>query len=85
METKICKICERELPLSQFANNRYGTPLSTCRECINDKRAQTRYNRAQMGGVVRLPFPIRTSTARPSATYGVRCAVPRSGLKAVGV
>lgn len=50
METTTCKVCGRDLPLSAFANNRYGTPLSTCRECINDKRAQTRYERAQTGG-----------------------------------
>lgn len=50
MEIKICKVCGRELPLSQFANNRYGTPLSTCRECVNEKRAETRYNRAQVWG-----------------------------------
>ena len=62
METKICKVCGRELPLTQFANNRYGTPFSTCRECVNEKRAQTRYERAQVGGVNPLPFPTRTST-----------------------
>lgn len=50
MGTKVCKVCGRELPLSQFANNRYGTPLSTCRECVNEKRAQTRYDRNQGGG-----------------------------------
>lgn len=55
METKVCKACGRELPLSQFANNRYST-LSTCRECVNEKRAETRYNRAQMGGGKTAPF-----------------------------
>ncbi len=50
METKTCKVCGRELPLTQFANNRYGTPFSTCRECVNEKRAQTRYDRTQVGG-----------------------------------
>ena len=67
METKICKVCGRELPLTQFANNRYGTPFSTCRECVNEKRAQTRYERAQVGGVNPLPFPTRTSTAKSRA------------------
>lgn len=56
MGTKTCKVCGRELPLSAFANNRYGTPVSTCRECVNEKRAQTRFNRAQMGGKTP-PFP----------------------------
>lgn len=57
METKVCKTCGRELPLSQFANNRYGTPLSTCRECIKEKRAQTRYDRINsVGGGKNDPF-----------------------------
>lgn len=86
METKNCKVCGRELPLTMFANNNHGTPLATCRDCVAEKKRTTRYNRAQfVGGVKPLPFPIPTSTARPSATYGVRCAVLRSGLKAVGV
>ena len=62
METKTCKVCGRELPLPAFANNRYGAPLSTCRECVSEKRAQTRYNNARMGGVKPLPFPTPTST-----------------------
>lgn len=56
METKTCKVCGRDLPQTQFANNRYGTPFSTCRECVNEKRAQTRYKRAQMGGGRQTPF-----------------------------
>lgn len=50
METKICKVCGRELPLTAFANNRYGTLLSTCRECVSEKRAQTRYDRINSVG-----------------------------------
>ncbi len=57
METKVCKTCGRELPLSQFANNRYGTPLSTCRECVNEKRAQTCHDRINsVGGGKTAPF-----------------------------
>lgn len=68
METKTCKVCGRELPLTQFANNRYGTPFSTCRECVNEKRAQTRYDRTQVGGVdKRLPFPTSCLTANSHA------------------
>lgn len=55
METQICKVCERELPLSRFANNRYGTPLSTCRECVAEKKRETRYTRTQ-GGAKSAPF-----------------------------
>lgn len=63
MEAKICKSCGRELPLSEFANNSYGTPFATCRECIAEKKRITRYERTQVwGGVKRLPFQTRTST-----------------------
>ncbi len=40
-ETKKCKCCGRELPLSEFSSNGLGT-LSTCKECIQKKRAATR-------------------------------------------
>lgn len=63
METRARKVCGRELPLSDFANNRYGTPIATCRECVAEKKRDTRYDNAQMGGVKPLPFPTRTSTA----------------------
>lgn len=50
METKACKNCGRELPLSDFRIVKGGGHSATCNECIAEKRAQTRYNRAQMGG-----------------------------------
>lgn len=63
METKTCKECGRELALSEFRLTRGGARCSVCNGCANDKRAQTRYERAQTGGgVKRLPFPTRTST-----------------------
>lgn len=86
METKICKVCGRELPLAQFANGRYGTPLATCRECVAEKKRITRYERTQMGGgVKRLPFPTPTSTVATRAKCGVRCAAPRSGSRAAAM
>lgn len=42
--------------MTEFSNNRYGTPLSTCRECIKEKRAETRYNHSQIGGGKTAPF-----------------------------
>ena len=39
-ETKICKECGRELPLSHFSRNKYG-PLSVCKECCNRKRLRS--------------------------------------------
>lgn len=56
METKICKECGRELPLSDFHVARGGVRVSICNSCIAEKRADTRYNRAQMGGGKQQPF-----------------------------
>lgn len=30
--TKVCKLCGRELPIEDFARNRYG-PMRVCKEC----------------------------------------------------
>lgn len=51
METKICNTCNRELPLSDFSLTRLGNRMAVCRDCVNEKRAQTRYNHAPVGGV----------------------------------
>lgn len=67
METKICKVCGRELPETEFSATRWGSRSSTCNTCVQEKRAQTRYERAQVGGVKPLPFQTRTSTARNPA------------------
>lgn len=87
METKICKICERELPETCFPMNRWGKRAGVCTEC---RTAAMRENKAQKraqtgGGGKPLPFQIRTSTDAQSETFGARCAVRRSGLKAVVV
>ena len=44
METKTCKTCGKELPLSSFSRNRFG-PVSVCRECIKEKYRDTHFNR----------------------------------------
>lgn len=49
METKTCKTCGRDLPLTHFSRNRHGL-LSSCRDCVNQKRAESRYIHAQIGG-----------------------------------
>ena len=56
METKICKVCGQELPVSAFRMTRWGTPAQTCQECIEEKRAQSRYDNAQMRGGGPRPF-----------------------------
>lgn len=84
METKVCKVCGRELPETDFPMGRYGIRIGTCKECRTAALRQTKAaKRAQMGGVKPLPFPMRPSTAKASATYGVLCAAPRNGLRAV--
>jgi hypothetical protein len=39
-ETKKCKCCGRELPLSEFTKGKFGV-FSTCKECVNKKRVDT--------------------------------------------
>lgn len=54
METKVCKVCGQELPVSAFRMTRWGTPAQTCQKCIEQKRAQSRYDNAQMRGAAPL-------------------------------
>lgn len=56
MEMKVCKVCGRELPVTQFRVTRDYIRCSVCNDCVKEKRAQTRYNRAQMGGGKTAPF-----------------------------
>jgi len=41
METKKCKCCGRELPLTQFNRNGFGL-MGTCKECMRKKRIEGR-------------------------------------------
>ena len=50
MESKICKVCGLELPETNFRVGKGGARVSVCNDCANEKRAQTRYERAQAGG-----------------------------------
>lgn len=40
-ETKKCKCCGRELPLSEFSRNGVGV-LNTCKECVKKKKIEGR-------------------------------------------
>lgn len=44
METKICKVCGRELPTSYFKNNHLSPDgkTNTCRDCSNKARLEKR-------------------------------------------
>ncbi len=56
METKVCKACGRELPWTEFRLTKGDVRVATCNACIAEKRAQTRYERAQMGGGKQAPL-----------------------------
>lgn len=49
-EFKTCKECGKELPLTSFQRSRWGGLFDICRDCVEAKRADKRYNRAQVGG-----------------------------------
>lgn len=70
METKTCRECGRELSVSAFRMTRWGTPTNVCRDCIEEKRSQSRYDNNQMRGLSNTPFPIRTSTGKTRAKSG---------------
>lgn len=38
METKVCKDCGRELPITNFKLSRFGVRVGVCTECANKKR-----------------------------------------------
>ena len=44
METKVCKCCNRELPISSFKKGRWGV-VSVCNECNKKHRAEKRQSR----------------------------------------
>lgn len=51
METKVCKVCGRELPEAKFRIGRGGVRCGVCNSCAHDKRVQNRLERAKIGGV----------------------------------
>lgn len=55
METKKCKECGRELPITEFMMTRWGTYSSTCKKCSREKYAETFYKNC-IGGVSRMQF-----------------------------
>lgn len=50
METKKCKKCGRELPITAFKRTRWGHYSDVCNECVRAKRAETR-GKNVIGGV----------------------------------
>lgn len=62
METKTCKVCGRELPLTDYRKVKGGGYGSTCKECFLEALKEAHYQRKIGGGVKPLPFPTPTST-----------------------
>lgn len=50
METKKCKECGRELPVTEFMMTRWGNYTDVCKGCIKDKKDETRSNKRIGGG-----------------------------------
>lgn len=43
METKVCKVCGQELPLSEFRKSPFtANGIATCNKCVNDKIKKTK-------------------------------------------
>lgn len=50
METKKCKECSRELSIDNFAMSRWGKRNDVCRECVREKKADSRYAKKMYKG-----------------------------------
>lgn len=43
METKVCKVCGQELPLSEFRKSPFATNyIATCKKCVSEKTERTK-------------------------------------------
>ena len=43
METKVCKVCGKELPLSEFRRSPFApNGIATCKKCVNEKTERTK-------------------------------------------
>ena len=49
METKICKVCGRDLPETSFRKVKGGGYGNTCKECFSEALKEAAYQR-KMGG-----------------------------------
>ena len=49
METKVCKVCRQELPLSEFRKLPFTiNGIATCNKCVSDKIKKTKlFNRTR--------------------------------------
>lgn len=56
METKICKVCGRELPETSFRRVKGGGYGNTCKECFSEALKEAAYQRKIRGGGKTAPF-----------------------------
>lgn len=43
METKVCKVCGKELPLSEFRKSPFApNGIVTCKKCVSEKTKRTK-------------------------------------------
>lgn len=50
METKVCKVCGQELPLSEFRKSPLTTNgIATCNKCVSDKIKKTKLFKETIG------------------------------------
>lgn len=50
METKKCKECGRELPITEFMMTRWGKYTDVCKVCIKNKKGDTSSKKLIGGG-----------------------------------
>lgn len=82
METKVCKVCGRELPETSFRKVKGGGYGNTCKECCSEALKEAAYQRkTEGGGVNPLPFTTRTSTAKNRARSLTQWYAAANGLK----
>ena len=55
MESKVCKVCGRELPETSFRKVKGGGYGSTCKECFSEALKEAHYQR-KIGGGKQTPF-----------------------------
>lgn len=52
METKVCKVCGQELPLSEFRKSlRVPNGIATCKKCVNEKIKKTKLFKETTGSI----------------------------------
>lgn len=48
METKVCKVCGQELPLSEFRKSPFApNGIATCNKCVSEKIKRTKLFKKQ--------------------------------------